>query len=119
MSRYKNLLQLVNENYFKLDKDWRIYKEDVITHVHKTEETFNEVSIEDDVEVPAVIINDKWADKQMDIFADMIDKLEEALSKEKSIEEDKEVEKIDVDLLVVDIKAQFSTTEKQYFQNQR
>ena len=40
-ARYKNLSQLVHENFFKFDKDWRVFKADTIQKVTKTEEGFN------------------------------------------------------------------------------
>ena len=60
-SRFKNLSQLVHENYFKFDRDWRTYKAETILKVCKTEDAFNEQKEDEETElsVPVFQHNDK------------------------------------------------------------
>jgi hypothetical protein len=78
-SRFKNLRQLVHDNYFKFDKDWRNYKADTIQKTCETEVAFNEQKTDEDtgITVPVFYYNDSWADVQMTTYSDVIDKLEE------------------------------------------
>ena len=112
-ARYKNLSQLVHENFFKFDKDWRVFKADTIQKVTKTEEGFNEVKV--DIEtgdsVPSFPQNDSWAEHQMTRYSDTLERLEEGLG---AVQESKEEKKVhgNVDLLVVIVKAEFTALEK-------
>ena len=112
-ARFKNLSQLVHENFFKFDKDWRSYKADTIQKVAKTEEAFNEEK-EDETSGESVASfphNDSWADLQMTRYSDILERLEEGLG---AAQESKEEKKVygDVDILVVILKAEFAALER-------
>ena len=61
VSRYKNLSELVHENFFKFDRDWRNYKTDTIKKTAKTEEAFNEERLESEERVKEFPYNDSWS----------------------------------------------------------
>ena len=47
IKKYQNLKELIHENYFKFDRDYRNYKADTIEKTAKTEEVFNGTSVDD------------------------------------------------------------------------
>ena len=111
-ARYRNLSQLVHENFFKFDKDWRTYKTDIIQKTCKTEEAFNEQKVDEETgdNVSMVFHNDSWAEVQMTRYSDILDKLQEGLSVVEQAAEDKST-LANVELLVVIVKAEFSALE--------
>ena len=111
-ARYRNLSQLVHENFFKFDKDWRTFKADIIQKTCKTEEAFNEQKVDEESgdNVPVVFHNDSWAEVQMTRYSDILDKLQEGLSVVEQAAEDKST-LANVELLVVIVKAEFSALE--------
>ena len=76
VSRFKNLSELVHENFFKFNKDWRNYKADTIKKTTKTEEAFNAESVEGEERVKNFPYNDSWAKEQMRVYSDTMEKLE-------------------------------------------
>ena len=55
------LSELVHENFFKFDRDWRNYKTDTIKKTAKTEEAFNEERLESEERVKEFPYNDSWS----------------------------------------------------------
>ena len=75
--KYKGLKQLVHENYFKFDKDFRNYKADIIEKQARTEANFNGSSIDEQTGESSVNYqhNDQWAAEQMVISRQPIDEI--------------------------------------------
>ena len=112
IARYKNLSQLVHENFFKFDKDWRNYKVDTIQKVCKTEEAFNEQKVDEESgnNVPEFYHNDSWARVQMSTYSDIMDQLQEGFAAQQQ-ESEEENSHANVDLLVMVVKSEFSALE--------
>ena len=112
-SRFKNLSQLVHENYFKFDRDWRTYKADTILKACKTEEAFNEQKEDEETElsVPVFQYNDSWADTQMTRYSDILDKLQEGLEAVQVQPVEEKPVQANVDLLVMVVKSELAALE--------
>ena len=108
-SRYKSLSQLVHENFFKFNKDWRIYKADTIQKTCKTELAFNEEKEDEDSgeTIQVYPYNDFWADCQMTKYSDTMDKLEEVVSDSLVQAVEVKSDHANVELLVMIVKAEF------------
>ena len=76
VTKFKNLSELVHENYFKFNKDWRNYKADTIKKTAKTEEAFNAESLEGGEMVKDFPYNDSWAKEQRKVYSDTMEKLQ-------------------------------------------
>merc|ERR1711888_59300 len=76
VTKFKYLSKLVHENFFEFDKDWRNYKADTIEKTAKTKEAFNAESLEGEERVKDFSYNDSWAEEQMEIYIDTMEKLE-------------------------------------------
>merc|ERR1712082_435313 len=74
-SRFKNLSELVHENFFKFDKEWRNYKADTIKKTAKTEEAFNAESLEGGEMVKDFPYNDSWLKEQRKVYSDTMERL--------------------------------------------
>ena len=115
VARFRNLLDTLQTTYYKFDEDFWLYKEDTIKRICKTEIAFNAMSQEEGEQVPAFPYNDSWADQQMVRFVDVRDLLEDALdivqaNKQTGVSVP-EPKVTNVNLLVGDLKAEFSKTE--------
>ena len=114
VKKYKNLSQLVHENFFKYDKDYWNYKADTIEKSAKSEETFNGVSIDEQTgeEVPNYPYNDSWSDNQMTRYSDMMEKLEDAIEENQTnLDTIEQKPQENIDLLVSVAKSEFSAIE--------
>ena len=115
VARFRNLLDTLQTTYYKFDEDFWLYKEDTIKRICKTEIAFNAMSQEEGEQVPAFPYNDSWADQQMVRFVDVRDLLEDALDMVQANKQTgvsvPEPKVTNVNLLVGDLKAEFSKTE--------
>ena len=86
VKKYQNLTQLIHENFFKFDKDYRNYKTDIIEKNAKTEEIFNGTHTDEQSgeDVFNFQYNDSWASIQMTRYSDTMEKLEDGLEASQS-----------------------------------
>ena len=81
VEKFSNLKQLVHENFFRFDKDFRIYKSDIIEKAAKSEDIFNGSAADERSGkiVPNYQHNDVWANLQMARYTDITELLEDGL----------------------------------------
>ena len=79
VKRYLALLQTLETTFYKFDEDWRIFKEDSIKKIFKTEEAFNGTTDTEGVTAPNVEHNDSWNDLQLERFIDTRELLQDVL----------------------------------------
>ena len=86
VKKFSNLSQLVHENFFKYDKDYRNYKSDTIEKSAGSENMFNGTTVDDHTgeNVPNFPYNDAWANNQMSRYSDTMEKLEDGIESNKS-----------------------------------
>ena len=86
IKKFASLKQLVHENYFKFDKDFRNYKADVIEKQAKTEANFNGSSVEEQTgeNIANYQYNDAWAVIQMGRYSDTTENLDDGLESTQS-----------------------------------
>ena len=79
--KYEGLKQLVHENYFKFDKDFRNYKSDIIEKQARTEANFNGSSVDEQTGESLVNYqhNDQWAIEQMGRYSDTMENLDDGI----------------------------------------
>ena len=112
VKKYKKILNDLESICFKFDEDYALYKKHTIKNQTKTEEAFNHVTEEEGLKTADFPYNDTWADEQFALYVQTRDMLEDVLeaapaeAKVSGIGE--EVNGIDVNLVVEDIKASFN-----------
>ena len=113
VKRYQTLLQTLESTYYKFDEDWRLFKDDTIKKVTKTEDAFNGTTENDGVTAPTVTNNDSWNDLQMERFIDTRELLQDVLDQQSvsggSSSTDKRT--LDAEFAVDDIKADIKSLE--------
>ena len=115
IKKYQNFTQLVHENYFKFDREYRTYKNDMIEKNAKTEDIFNGTSIDEQTgeEIVNYKYNDSWAALQMTRYSDTMEKLEDGLEASQSQinVDNKSVSRGSVDLILAVADAEFTAIE--------
>ena len=108
--RYQGLLNTLQTTFYKFDEDWRLFKDDAIKKMFKTEDAFNAETVEEGVTTVACEHNDKWFEEQFERFTDTRDMLEDVLDQTNTAAVTHTEEKAkDVELAVDDIRAEFKS----------
>ena len=110
VARFKGLLSTLQTTFTKFDEDFALYKDDIIKKVTKSETAFNEVVIEEGVEIPAFENSDSWADTQFLKFVETRDLLENVLDAATQPAA-AEVKAVDSELAVDVVRAEFLSLE--------
>ena len=112
--KFSNLSQLVHENFFKYDKDYRNYKSDTIEKSANTEDMFNGTTFDENKgeNVPNFCYNDAWADKQMSRYSDIMERLDDGIEANSSSQCSNQSRKFgNINLLISVAKADFASIE--------
>ena len=113
VKRYQTLLQTLESTFYKFDEDWRLFKDDAIKKVTKTEDAFNGTTDTDGVTAPTVQHNDSWNDLQMERFIDTRELLQDVLDQHavSGGPSSSDTKTLDAEFAVDDIKADIKSLE--------
>jgi hypothetical protein len=112
IARFKNLLEVLQTNFYKFEEDFEFYKDDIIKKTCKTVEAFNGMVTEEGIVKPSFTNNDAWSDEQMTRYVDTRDLLQDMLDDAVAGSvETKVTAKENVDLLVEDFKTECAIVE--------
>ena len=111
--KYEGLKQLVHENYFKFDKDFRNYKADIIEKQARTEANFNGSSIDEQTGESSVNYqhNDQWAAEQMGRYSDTMENLDDGIESTLNNVSATKSNQSSINLLVTVANAEFTSIE--------
>ena len=79
INRYKNLLETLDSAYYKFDEEWRLYKDDMLKRVCKSQDEFNSVETVDGQSTSAYRFNDTFLNEQFERYMQIRDSLYDSL----------------------------------------
>ena len=110
VTEIKRLLSSLDTGWYKFNASHKIYKNDAIKKLAKTESTFNSTKIENGLEVPEFEYNDIWRKIQFDIYGEKRDALQDLLDELEISDQNNSTNVItDVDQSASDILADINT----------
>ena len=110
--RYKALIDSIDTAFFKFDKDFRVYKAEVIKKECKTLEAFNATITDEGATIPAYPYNDEWMDNELTRYMDNKDLLQDELdllddNAEASAKKNSST--VDIEFAIEEIKVEFDS----------
>ena len=110
VTEIKRLLSSLDTGWYKFNASHKIYKNDTIKKLAKTESTFNSTKIENGLEIPEFEYNDIWRKIQFDIYGEKRDALQDLLDELEISDQNNATSVItDVDQSASDILADINT----------
>ena len=67
----------LNQSFKKMNNQWQLYQNDTVEKDELTLEEFNE--IDEGTQKPRYELNSEWSEKQLEVFGDLVDDIDEAL----------------------------------------